>query len=83
MRSNKELLQVFLNNQHFFRGGLCNWALRLYNSNLISQKEHYLINQIIQSYSIISFFRVIRFNGYWWEAGEIEPRIEFLQKHLS
>lgn len=90
MRSNKELLQVFLDNQDAFYSGLCAWENRLWAKGLITDDEYsYLQCEIITLTNrpkishLKWLFQGANKRSYWWTKGYIKPRIEFLQKHLS
>lgn len=93
MRSIKELLEVMLDNKDLFRLGLCQWNSSLYARDIITLDEHILLNNYIRSnrppfYDNFTIFNhIIRRDDpayhYYWKGGEIEPRIEWIQKHIA
>lgn len=86
MRTNKELLQVFLDNQKLFETGLCSWIDALLCVNLINNEEFKYLNDLILKHKPILYRLRISKNsiyGYYWEKGKIEPRIKWLKKHLK
>jgi hypothetical protein len=81
-RSEKELIELMLENTHLFETGLCDWAFRLYFSTkrgkLLSYKEYHIL------YNIITYNKPnLPIKSYWWEKGDIKPRIEFLNNLLE
>lgn len=89
MRTIKELLQVMLNNPRYFENGLCGWKNNLYIAKLINGKEYWALRDYIEVNRpfICSSFDVlnqrISSNPYYWKIGKIEPRIEWLKKHIN
>ena len=88
MRTNKELLQVFLNNQHFFETGLCLWVEILFLNDLITEEEEkYLYNLIDNNRPIFikikDTLKGYQKNCYYWKMGDINPRIKWLKKYLK
>ena len=96
MRSNKELLQIYLDNKHLFFDGLCGWTYKLYVKLLITdEEERYLKSIIFNNRPKIGFLQKIGLSfiskykmlpshrNYYWTIGAIEPRIKFLKKHLK
>lgn len=83
MRTNKELLTLFLNNKSLFSDSLCQWIIRAYNRNIISRAElHYLLTIVEDNKPLYSkIFRPL--SVYYWKPFEINPRIKFLKKHLK
>jgi hypothetical protein len=86
-RSIKELLQLMLDNQNLFKEGLCSWNNELYWSCLITRREHDILRNYIR-YNRPSIFSSIkafvsRNSGYYWECGDIKPRIKWLKKHIN
>lgn len=89
MRSIKELLEVMLENQDKFRDGLCMWGLKLLTNNIVTQNEYRVILKYIEGnkpkwYSSSSaFYEAFSQSGYYWECYNIEPRIEWIKKHIK
>jgi hypothetical protein len=87
MRTIKELLQLMLDNKHFFQAGLCNWAANLRYYDIINIEEHYIMHQYIRDnrpflLSSIDAFKH-RNKAFYWEFGDIKPRIKWLKKHIA
>jgi hypothetical protein len=77
MRSNKELLQVFLDNVDLFETGLCRWIMRLKNEKIISVEEENYIDGLIEQEMGFSFME------FMWTKGEIKPRLNWLKEKLT
>jgi len=76
----KRVLTLLLDNQDLFSTGICDWVISLGKNNIITEDESififvYLKNNIPNSRNHIS--------GFWWNMGEIEPRIEWIQSQLK
>ena len=83
MRKNKELLQVFLDNQHLFKTGICGWVMDLYIEGAISFEERmYLLGLIRKNEPVLTKIGLQGDGLYYWEKGNIKPRIKWLKKHL-
>jgi hypothetical protein len=81
MRTRKELLLVMLDHIKWigtYAKGLCSLNNRLFESKIISLKER----EIIEDYLSTRLPLPMR-NGYCWQAGEIKPRIEFLNELIK
>ena len=83
----KELLCIMLNNINYLRAGLCNLANILLTDGDISGKEYYILIEYItknrpSKFSSISAYRN-RESIYYWERGQIAPRIKWLKKHIK
>ena len=90
MRTIKELLQIMLDNPQHFDEGLCRWTNNLYIENLINGNEYWTLIDYIKANrpSIFSSFdvfkqKIIGQSYYYWGIGKIEPRIEWLKKHIN
>jgi hypothetical protein len=75
----KRVLELLLNNQDLFSTGICDWVESLGKNKLITETEilwmdDYLKNNVPTSRDNIC--------GFWWNCGEIEPRIEWIQAQL-
>ena len=88
MRTNKELLQVFLDNQNLFKCGLCEWVRELYHNFLISEKEKFYLYNLINNnrpffIRIKDILSCRKRTCYYWKIGDIKPRIKWLKKYLK
>ena len=87
MRTIKELLEIMLENKDMFPYGLCVWSQRLYNRDVISYNEYLSLKKYINenrpkwysSFDALSHC----FSVYYWEPGDIKPRIKWIQKHIK
>ena len=87
MRTIKELLELMLEHQKYFSTGLCYWAESLYWYNNISLNEYLHLLKYIRSnrpskYSSLSAYKY-RHCGYYWQSGDIKPRIKWIKKHIK
>lgn len=83
MRTIKELLELMLHNKRLFFTGLCNWA-----SNInMSYDEYQLLKDYIKKNRPSMFSSFDAFinckNKFYWEQGNITPRIEWIKKHIK
>lgn len=93
MRSIKELLELMLDNKDLFNTGLCDWTLKLYLLDIISDEECYLLRQYIISNrpSLYNNFRMFYHtilrddpeSHFYWKRGDIKPRIKWIKKHIA
>jgi hypothetical protein len=84
LRSIKQLLQVMLDNQNLFDNGLCYWVTEVYHEGLISYEERAILLKHIQNNKpSFSFIRIFVTGGYFWKAGDIKPRIKWINKHIN
>lgn len=89
MRTIKELLEVMLENQQYFKNGLCTWVAILRFEELITTSESYQLHKYIddnRSFILSSFDAFnerIKKSGYYWTRGNIKPRIKWIQKHIK
>jgi hypothetical protein len=79
MRTTKELLQIMLNNQNLFDGGLCRWAFNLWENRNINYNELNQLNNYISTHPTLRGIN----RAYYWECGKIKPRIEWLKNHIQ
>ncbi len=89
-RTIKELLQLMLEHQDLFVDGLCNWRNSLMYTDIISLEEYYVLKYYIKKNkpSMFSSWGVFKHrigfsDIYYWTPYKIEPRIEWLNKHIS
>lgn len=84
MRTNKELLEIILNNRQLFSTGLCMWLIGLRYTGKISEEEKdYLAKLVIENRPFLCKVYLQGNAGYFWKKGKIEPRIKFLKKYLK
>ena len=86
-RTIHELLQVMLDNQQYFRCGLCNWTSILYWKKIISEKQKnelhlYIYSNRPSKYSNLDAYKR-RNNPFYWEVANIKPRLRWIKKHLK
>ena len=75
----KKVLLLLLENQDFFVTGICDWVESLEKNNLITETESILFFDYMKKN--IPNSRLFIF-GFWWNCGEIEPRIEWINAQL-
>lgn len=80
-RIGEELLNVFLQNQVYFKSGLCQWSETLFSNGKITYQELIYILSVIRERK--PFIAKLLGKAYYWKIGEINPRIKFLKKHLK
>ena len=87
MRSVKELLEVMLEHQDKFGEGLCGWSFNLHYRGLITNGEFQLLLEYITYNRPSKFSSLLAFknrkNCFYWERGEIAPRIKWIKKHIN
>jgi hypothetical protein len=77
MRTDKELLQVLLDNIDKLEYGLCGLATTLWLNYIISYKELEVIRNIIESNKPKNAL------FFYFPIGQKQPRIEYLQKLID
>ena len=84
MRTNKELLELLLNNMNIFAtnnlGGLCTLAFSLYVIDVITHKELTKVRKYIINNKPKGWYE---FRPFYWYRGEVTSRAEFLMKHIK
>ena len=89
MRSNKEILEIMLDNVERIRdtGGLCRLAFRLYCYNIITFSEAANIETYIMDnrpFMFSSINALLSVNSlYHWPKGKVKPRAKWLKKHIK
>lgn len=78
MRTEKELWQVVLNHQEYFKTGLCGWINNMRMFGILTDEESDLIN-----YRIITDKRNIPFRFWLGEMFEIQPRIDWINNRIK
>ena len=76
MRTEKELFELMLTRQDLFRSGICCWSCMLHNERLITYYEYFLLRNYLNLNSL-------KDEGYWWEFGKIEQRIEWIKQQIE
>ena len=74
-RTEKELIEIMLDNEDLFVTGLCKWLHQIYFYELISFTEYEMLLFIFADNRP---YTEIGIGYYWWQSGNIEPRIDFL-----
>jgi hypothetical protein len=86
-RSIKDLLNLTLENQELFDVGLCNWFVKLLGQELISSSEFCRLYEYIDKNRPSKFSSIEAFLhrniSYFWNPGNIKPRIKWLKKHIK
>jgi hypothetical protein len=79
----KTLLQLMLDNQECFSSGLCGWASML----PLSYVDWTTLNKYIKKNrpSMFSSKQAFLhcFDCYYWNEGDIEPRLKWIKKHIK
>jgi hypothetical protein len=85
MRTNKELLELMLENQQYFKSGLCWWIENMYRRGIITEAECDSLEYYLSQNKPITFYKILRMNtnSYWWRIGDIKPRIKWIEKHIK
>ena len=89
MRTIKELLKVMLDNKNYFEIGLCRWVHSLWEDNVITTHERFLLGAYVKSNkpfifsSVDAFIQRLNKTNFFWEPGNITPRIEWLKTHIN
>ena len=78
MRTIKQLLELMLKHQERFETGLCLWVRMLFWLSLIKNDERKLLLDYIKENKPENA-------GYlfYWEEGEIAPRIEWINQEIK
>jgi hypothetical protein len=82
MKSNKEILELMLENQHLFKAGLCQWAFDTCIKNNISMKEYDNIDWYIYKNRPMNL-RTLFNTTYYWYPRDKSPRIKWIKKHIK
>ena len=87
MRTEKELLQLMLDHPSKMGVGLCFWSSSLIVDNIITHHEfkslrNYIHDNRPSKYSSLSAYRN-RDNSYYWDQGDIAPRIKWIKKQIK
>ena len=86
-RGIKELFEVMLNNQKLFTKSLCSWSSRLRVNKQITLEEDIFLYRYIAENRPSKFSShnawLHRNYSYYWECGDIKPRIKWIKKHIK
>ena len=80
MRTTKELLELMLENKQLFRTGLCALIGDMFCDDIISHHEYSHIYKYITGNRAGN---ARSYSAYWFNCGEIEPRIEWIKQHIE
>jgi len=84
MRSEKELLQVLLDNIDKLEYGLCLLIIILKENSLISEQEEEILNEFISNKAPERYHSIRKYRmAYNWESGEKQPRIDWLNEQIA
>jgi hypothetical protein len=89
VRTIKELLELMLQHQDKFENGLCHWVYKLELYYLITADEYGLLIKYIKNNrpslfsSLDAFKQWFYLEAFYWEDGKIEPRLEWINKHIK
>lgn len=83
----KEVFELMLNNQQYFKAGLCYWLDLLHSQGLINLEDRLVARRYVQNNrpSKFSSRDVFKYRNslFYWEIGNIEPRIKWLNEHIQ
>lgn len=86
MKTDKELLQIMLDNKQHFCYGLCYWADTLYFHDILTEDEYFRLDHYISEnlptftwYKLLHPFEV----AYCWEKDDIAPRIKWIEAQIK
>ena len=82
MKSNKEILELMLENQHLFREGLCQWAFDTCVRNGLNAEAYNNIDWYIYKNRPINL-RTLFNTTYYWDPRNKSPRIKWIKKHIK
>lgn len=86
MKTDRELLQIMLDNEQHFCYGLCYWAVNLYYHDILSEDEyHKLDSYILENLPRFTWYKIFHQfeNGYCWKKDDIAPRIKWIKAQLK
>jgi hypothetical protein len=82
----KILINVFnkmLENQKLYYDGLCNWVFHLTNNNIINYYSYFITVRYIELYGSQNIRNIMNYYPYYWEVGDISPRIDWLKEQIN
>ena len=83
MRTEKELLQVLLDNMDRFETGLCHLTGILNIEGVITFEEEFIIDEYVYENSPEEFYIDEYDIHYKWVKGEKQPRIDWLNEQIN
>ena len=83
MRTEKELLQVLLDNMDKFETGLCLLSGALQRGKIITMTEEFSIFRYIEGNAPKMNYNKVILSVYKWPKGEKQPRIDWLNEQIQ
>lgn len=87
MKSNKEIFEIMLSNKHLLDTGLCHLAFMMRVNSHIDYSEELKVREYILKNRPSMFSSKAAFKSrkscYYWEVGLIEPRVQWMNKHIK
>lgn len=74
------VLDKLVNSPDSFRTGLCMFCYDLLNKKVITDTEYFILREFIETHPPEGIFHK---NEYYWEVGDIAPRISYLREHIE
>lgn len=76
-----------LDKQDLFTHGLCIWINELCYAYHINYDERDILHDYIHTNRVSKYQSIDAYKhrnqGYWWERGNIKPRIKWIKKHIA
>lgn len=79
----KNTLRLMLDNKQHFDQGMCRWLLTTWAHTRLSSEDRIITYKYIQSNRPLLTGIRYYFTAFWWRAGDITPRIKWMEKHIS
>ena len=79
-RKPKEIAKIILENQHYFKEGLCQWVNDLCQDSIITWSERCLIDDAIEYWEAMN--DLMEYGYTIGMEGKIEPRIQWLKTQI-
>ena len=87
MKTIKELLELMLENQQYFKKGLCVWVEKMYLEDIFTPFEYRKLQNYIDSnkptFFESPFYSFGGFGSYYWKKGNIKPRLKWIKKYIK
>lgn len=90
MKTDKELLQIMLDNKQHFCYGLCYWAANLYYYDILTEDEYFRLDHYIsENLPTFTWYKLLHplittiGTGYCWEKDNIAPRIKWIEAQIK
>lgn len=78
----KSDFSLILQNEYWFRTGLCEWIHNIYGSKN-KFKNINLLERYLKSNRPITLNRLFTPSVYWWKKGDIVPRVKWIKKQIK